>query len=57
VELVIISDQRRAILSSVEAVRITLIYGVALVVLDLAPLSRQIHGQRALAWGFLVCWR
>lgn len=53
VQLVIISDQRRAILSSVEAVRITLIYGVALVVLVLPLFLAKTIGSKALAWGFL----
>ncbi len=54
VQLVIISDQRRAILSSVEAVRITLIYGVALVVLVLPLFLAKTVGSKALAWGFLI---
>jgi HAE1 family hydrophobic/amphiphilic exporter-1 len=53
VEMVIISDQRRAILSSIAAVRITLIYGVALVVLILPLFLAKSMGSRALAWGFL----
>ena len=53
VQLVIISDQRRAILSSVEAVRITLIYGVALVVLVLPLFLAKTIGSKALAWAFL----
>jgi multidrug efflux pump subunit AcrB len=54
VQLVIISDQRRAILSSVEAVRITLIYGVALVVLVLPLFLAKTIGSKALAWVFLI---
>jgi HAE1 family hydrophobic/amphiphilic exporter-1 len=53
VQLVVISDQRRAILSSVEAVRITLIYGVALVVLVLPLFLAKTIGSKALAWVFL----
>ncbi|HMU75839.1 MAG TPA: efflux RND transporter permease subunit, partial [Elusimicrobiota bacterium] len=53
VEMVVISDQRRAILSSVEAVRITLIYGVALVVLVLPLFLAKTIGSKAIAWFFL----
>jgi HAE1 family hydrophobic/amphiphilic exporter-1 len=54
VELVVITDQRRAILSSVEAVRITLIYGVALVVLVLPLFLAKTAGSKGLAWLFLT---
>ncbi|MBK8869815.1 MAG: efflux RND transporter permease subunit [Elusimicrobia bacterium] len=54
VELVVITDQRRAILSSVEAVRITLIYGVALVVLVLPLFLAKTAGSKGLAWIFLT---
>jgi HAE1 family hydrophobic/amphiphilic exporter-1 len=53
VQLVVITDQRRAILSSVEAVRITLIYGVALVVLILPLFLAKTAGSKGLAWIFL----